>query len=403
MVKETNQKEELFQRGEIRTMQKDIIRLREEEVLAERERIVALRTEEEIRREREKREELKREELERKEAEEEAEMREEIIRKAKEEEMKRREEEERERKEKILEERRLEREKAWQIEEEERKKLLEKLRAREVPREEKGVPEKAEEVLIPRPVPERASLVEKIFIRVLFSLVIFGFFGLLFAFWYWYFAVREIPSPPSPPSPPQVEKVTPEIKPELIIPPSLISVTETETLEISKAEEITEKFSQVLTKEIKEGDFVRILIKNLPENKLISLSEFFEAFQIKTPDNFYQKVGGNYTLFIFSQKAGKRFGLVAEIKEKEGFSDLLKSWEPSMEKDFENLFVLFGKEKPALFPYFQDGKYREVNLRYQTFTRQDLGICYSVFDDYFLFTSSGKSIMKTIDKLTKPR
>lgn len=392
------EKKELLKRAEIRTMQKDIIRLREEEVLTERERIAGLRTEEEIRKERERIEKLKKEELEREEAKEEAEMRKEIIRKAKEEERKKREEEERERKEKILEERKLEREKAWQIEEEERRKLLERLRAREIPKEEKRVPEKAEEVLVPRPVPKRPSLIEKIFIRVLILLVIFGFFGLLFAFWYWYFKVREIPSPPPPP----VEEVIPEIKPEVIIPPSLISVEETETLEISRAEEIPEKFGQVLTKEIKEGDFVRILIKNVPENKLISLSEFFEAFQIKTPDNFYQKLAENYTLFIFSQTAGKRIGFIAEIKEKEGFSDLLKSWEASMEKDFENLFVLLGKEKPALSPYFKDGKHQGVSFRFQTFTLQDLGICYSLFDNYFIFTSSGESITKTIDKLTSP-
>jgi hypothetical protein len=399
---EEAEKKELLKRVEIRTMQKDIIKLREAEVLTERERIAGLKTEEEAKREREKMEELKREELERKKAEEEAEMIKEIMIKAKEKEREEREEEERKMKEKMLEERRLERERAWQMEEEERKKLLERLRAKEVPKEEKKFPEKTEEVLVPRPIPKRPSLIEKIFIRVLVLLVLFGFFGLLFTFWYWYFKVREVPAPPPPPAQEVIpeEKVIPE-KPEVIIPPSLISVEETETLEISKIEEIPEKVGEILTKEIKEGDLVRILIKNVPENKIISLSEFFEAFQIKTPDNFDQKLGENYTLFLFSQKTGKRLGFVAEIKEKEGLSDLLKSWEKTMEKDFENLFKLLGKEKPALFSYFRDGKYGEKDFRFQTFTSQDLGICYSIFDNYFLFTSSGESLNKAIDKLTK--
>jgi len=404
MTEKVEKKEEFPKRAEIRTMQKDIVRLQEEEVLTERERIARLRTGEEVLRGEKKTEELKTEEGERKKAEEEAEMRKEIIRKTKEEERGKREEAEKMKGEEILEERRTEREKAWQIEEEEREKLLERLRVREVSEKEKEFPEKAEEVLIPRPVLKKPSLFEKIFIRLIISLILLGAIGLLFAFWYWYLEIRKAPSVPPPPVEeviPEKPEVIPEEKPEVIIPPPLISVEATETLEISTKEEIPEMINQILTKELKEGSFNQILIKNVSENKLISLSEIFEAFQIKTPENFSQKLGENYTLFIFSQKAGKRVGLIVEIKEKDGLSDLLKSWEPSMEKDFENLFTLLGKEEPALSPHFKDGNYEEVSFRFQTFTRQDLGICYGIFNDYFLFASSWESLTKTIDKLTK--
>jgi flagellar biosynthesis GTPase FlhF len=390
------EKEEFLKRAGIRTMHKDIVRLQEEEVLTERERISRLRTGEEVKRKEKRIEELKKEEEERKRAGEEVEMRKEIIRKTEEEERKKREEAEKIRKEKILEERREEREKAWQIEEEERRKLLERLRTGKVLKKEKETPEKAEEVLIPRPVLKRPSLFEKIFIRIIVLLILLGVFGLVFAFWYWFLEVKK--APPAPPPP--VEEVIPE-KPEVIIPPPLISVEATETLEISTKEEIPEMIKQILTKELKEGSFNRVLIKNISENKLISLSEFFEVFQIKTPENLYQKLGENYTLFIFSQEAGKRVGFIVEIKEKENLSDLLKSWESSMEKDFENLFALLGKEKPALSPYFKDGDYKGGSFRFQTFTLQDLGICYGIFNDYFLFTSSGESLTKAIDKLIK--
>jgi len=396
------EKEAFLKKGEIRTMQKDIIRLQEEEVLTERERIARLKTGKEAEIEKKEKEKEKKEKEERKRAEEEAEIRKEIIRKAREEERKRKEEIKREEEEEILEERRLEREKAWQIEEEERKKLLERLRKKEV--EAKRVPEKAAEVLIPRPVLKKPSLFEKIFIRI----IVIGIFGLLIvlviSFWYWYFKVREVPPAPPPPVeeviPEERPEVIPEEKPEITIPSSLVSVETTEILEISKIEEIPENVNQILAKEIKEGSFSRILIKNLAENRLSSLSEIFAAFQIKTPENFFQKLGENYTFFIFSQEAGKRLGFIVEIKEKEGLSDLLKSWEPTMEKDFENFFALLGKEKPALSTRFKDENYEEINFRFQTFTSQDLGICYSIFNNYFLLTSSWESFGKTIDGLT---
>jgi len=85
--------------------------------------------------------------------------------------------------------------------------------------------------------------------------------------------------------------------------------------------------------------------------------------------------------------------------EKEALENILSSWEKTLETDSENLFVLMGKEGPALAPDFRDANYQGTFFRYQTFSKEDLGACYSITDDFFILTSSYESMTKIIDKL----
>ncbi|MDI6591553.1 MAG: hypothetical protein QME61_01240 [Patescibacteria group bacterium] len=130
MPEEIEEKKEFLKREEIKTMAKDIARLREAEAQKERERIAALKIEEEKKEEREKIEK------------------------------KRKEEEKRE----IEEERKIVKE----IRERARRRKKEKIKG------------------LPRPL----SPFEKIFIRVILIILLFLIFAFLFTLWYWYFKLR---------------------------------------------------------------------------------------------------------------------------------------------------------------------------------------------------------------------
>ena len=50
------------------------------------------------------------------------------------------------------------------------------------------------------------------------------------------------------------------------------------------------------------------------------------------------------------------------------------------------------------------GSFKQVNyggtfFRYLSFQEKNLGICWAIYQDYLIITSSGESIMKTIDFL----
>lgn len=348
---EKEEKLEFLQREEIRTMQKDIVKLREIEAQKERERIASLTPKEKIVPPPEKPAFVPSEV------------------------------------------------KIPEPKKEEVPHLLPQEKAPPLPPKEES-PKVEEETLvtfIPKP-PKKLSPFRKILIRGVFLLILF--FVLTFFYWFFYikggksFSKKQV----------EEEKETGETQ-EIIIPsPSLITQSSTETLEIKNAEELAQSLSQILSRSFNDKEFTRLLIKDSVQNKFWGLKEFFEQFEIKTPENFYDKLNNDFTLFVYSDKGVNRLGFVAEIKE-EGLAESMNLWEKTMEKDSDKLFSLaLGKEEPALVSYFRNESYQGVNFRYQTFSKQDFGICYSIFDDYFILTTSFESIKKTIDliNLGKP-
>lgn len=314
------EKLEFLKREEIRTMKKDIARLREKEAQKERERIAALKPEE-----RRKKEEVK------------------IIPPSKEEE--------------------------------------EVLTKREVL-----------DTLVPAP-PKKPSPFQKILVRAIVIVVLF----FILSFLAWFFGIKKEGVPSEGELPPE-EEIEEEVieEAEIIIPLSLILVPTTETLEITTLEEIPSALSQLLEKSFETDSLIRILIKNTEEKQILGLKEFFEAFEVKTPQGFLEKINNDFTLFIYSDQDTNHLGFISKVEEKEGLLNLFKDWEKTMEKDTENLFTLLGKEGPALTSYFRTSFYKEVGFRFLTISKADFGICYAWFDDYFVLTSSFESMKKAI-------
>ena len=73
----------------------------------------------------------------------------------------------------------------------------------------------------------------------------------------------------------------------------------------------------------------------------------------------------------------------------------MSAQEAFMAKDFENFFVLTGKKDDTVSSKFKEG----AGFRYQTLSKNDFGICYTLSGDYFVFTSSSKSIEEVLKRL----
>ena len=216
----------------------------------------------------------------------------------------------------------------------------------------------------------------------------------VFLFWYWYLKEESAPQP---------EETAP-ISREGIIPdstetetPSLLSFEKTESLEISQFQELSTVLDRLSKQEREEDKLVRITIKNLENDKWIDLKEFLQTFQVEAPENVYLETE-NFNLFIYSQSTGNRIGIITKIKKKDLLEITLSSWEETIEKDFDNLFSLMGKEKPATVSHFKDTDYEGFPFRYQTFAENDLGFCYLISDDFLVITSSYKSMKEIINK-----
>jgi len=427
---EEKEEKELLARSEIKTMNKDVSILREAQAKQERDKIAEIRTGEERQEEKEKQARAQKAAAERAVAEKEA--------KAKEEEFKRLREE-REQKESTLGKEEIEKQEVraegfkgilretQAKEEEERKRFLKRVEAKAEGKEAPAAPlatpplplsaeppekpgEKPEKLKplqilkkipkpafgksflkkIPEPTFRRPSFTQKLWIRIVLTLLVLALIGIVVTFWYWYLVARKAPVVEE-----EVieEEIVEEVEETLFIPPALITTEASQILEISL-------FEQFLKEELAENQFTRLIIKDTQENKVLGLKEFFAALAVETPTTFYDKVNNDFTLFIYSSQETNRLGFIAEIKEAD-LLYLLKYWEETMEADFENFSVLLGKTSPALVSSFKESTYKDTAFRYLSFPQENFGICWAMVDNYFIFTFSGESMIKTIDKINE--
>ena len=411
-----DQKEEkdFLAREEIKTMQKDMSRLREIEARRERERVAKIKTEEEIVRDQERQKLAQQASLERNSAEKEAKEREERIMKMR---------EEREVKEKTFGQAQIEKKETaagefrgvlretQNKEEELRKRFLERVEARAEGKEEVSalpplpslpptppVIKERKTAEIAKALFKKPSSGQKVWIRLILSLLAVSGLALGATFLYWYFSVRPTPPPVQEPEVTTPITTNPEVK-ELVIPPSLFYIESSQTLKISETSEVPFLLFQALQGKTEVGSVNRVLIEDTKNIEILGAKEIFDSFDITTPEGFYEKLATSTTLFVYSQEEGNRLGMVIEITDKEGFVEMMSLWEETMEEDLKGFFELLDQTEPALYSYFRDATYQETAFRFQTFSRQDIGIVYSIFDDYFILTTSWKSMEKALDKL----
>lgn len=255
------------------------------------------------------------------------------------------------------------------------------------------------------PLPARPSSSERIFIRVGIIIIIILVFANLFLFWYWYLRGPKVVPPTSEETPGAGETPAPAGSPpeaptpQAIILPSLIAADATTTLELASPDQLPSVLGEALRTELTEGAIARLLITPTGTFTVLGLKEFLTGLNATVPTELYTKLNNDFTLFVYSQRQGKRLGFVANITAQENLATLLQSWERTMENDLNGLFTVLGKQGPTLSSSFRAVPYKNGFLRYQTFSRDDLGICYTIWQDYLVFTTSWESLLKAVNKL----
>lgn len=187
-------------------------------------------------------------------------------------------------------------------------------------------------------------------------------------------------------------------------PVSLIAVISTIPIPTDNLDNARALISPYLQNKFKGEGYYRLLIENKKENNYAGLKEFINIFNIKTPEGFTDHLDNNFTLFVYSSNDENRLGFVAKITDSQGFEDLMKNWEPTMEKDTETLFKFLGKTSAAKPSYFKTGNVpnSKLTFRYLSFplrSQQNAGLCYAMTEKYFVLTSSGISLQKAFNQL----
>ncbi len=237
-------------------------------------------------------------------------------------------------------------------------------------------------------LPQKPAMHTKIFVRVLVFLVVLG--ALSLAGWAAYPKFKAKPHSNPAPAP------APKPAPALQIPPPVFAMQNTKTLEITKKEDILPSLANFLKSNSLQG-FTRIVFAL--NGSVAGPQEFFASTKMVFPENLAQKMEDNFTLFAYSGNAQNRVGFITTFALTDGVYDTLRAGEPAMETNFSSFASIIGQKDKAYIKFFRSITYKKVLIRCQTFSLQDLGLCYTLVDNHFVLASSLESMKAAIDQL----
>jgi len=280
-------------------------------------------------------------------------------------------------------------------------------------------------ILATHPLPKKAGIGKKIFARILAISLLAALLFFNITFWYWYLVIRQ-PSQPvtiGTPSPtPLRECFTDEdcdvgktcdssgkcVSKPITVLGSLFDMTEEKRYNISDYLDIPGIILSVVSDWPNEegygvDKFKRLVIINEKESRVASVKEIFDSLLISVPEGFYERLGDNYTLFAYSQEEGVRVGIVSLIIDSDNFQKLLLQNESTMKDGFVTIFSLMNVDSPLTTKTFSSASkvkgYTGTDFRFLPISKNDLGVCYSVYDKYFVFGSSFESTKKVLENL----
>jgi len=253
-------------------------------------------------------------------------------------------------------------------------------------------------VKIFRPLPPKPSSKKQLLTRFLLFSLILIILAATAGFLYWLIVKKKGLQPPQPPG--AEETMIPgEVQPEEASPaPALIPMENERALEIDQPEQLSAILNQMTSEGLNEK-FTRIIVKDGTEERFYGLKEFLEAFEVKTPEAFFESLENDFNLFFYSSEANHRLGFLTRLKQGKEISSQMSSWEPSMEKDLEKLLLALGKTEPSLAPYFKQTSFQGRSFRFLTISKDDFGICYAIIDNYFVLTTSFEGMKNAIEKI----
>jgi hypothetical protein len=265
-----------------------------------------------------------------------------------------------------------------------------------------GSKEAIDEIPLP-PTMTKSPAWKKVVIRLVVALLFFAFIFLI-GFGCWFFIVKKRQLQPSPSASPlaeasPLESVNPEIPPSPLIP-----IKEFKIIDIAKDDNLQEKLSQSLnTVSIPESgsEFFELLPKG--NDRFFNFKDLSDRLGLKAPADLLSLVSdknSDFDLLLYTKGAANLgIGFIVKTNNKETTIHALKDWEKTMAADLVPLLKIVGKQGTSLNSLFKQASYGNAFFRYLSFKEKNLGICWSVYENFLVVTSSGESIIKAIDAL----
>lgn len=250
----------------------------------------------------------------------------------------------------------------------------------------------------------------KVFIGIA-GLIVIG--GLV----YWFFVlknknsevVEELPSP--------IESVTPTVTPIQDLTSIFSNAIET-SFSVDPDNLVKSFYDGLDAVVISGGELqkLRVIDTSSQDQRSLSLVDLVDKLAPNTPQQLKDSLGADYINLAYGQKESfntkgqvdtsgqikKRVVFIQELRDSNGFMNLLKSSEVTIGRDLE---VILGHELKEATSKFLDNLYRTVAIRYKNFPYPDMTVDYTVIrafngKSYFILSNSRESMYAILDKLT---
>jgi len=197
--------------------------------------------------------------------------------------------------------------------------------------------------------------------------------------------------------PDDIDAVIPEVE----FPKALLETVSVNVAEFSSLVPVSDLLSNIVFVNENLNGFTQIIFQDEETQEIFDFTDFLEVFEIAPFQGFLENIETPVTLFVYSTDDKTSFGFVSKAKNNSDLISSLKAWEETMEADTELLFETLGRNSTPISSKFLTAIYKDEGFRYQTFTKQDFGICYAVtHGGYFVFTTSYDAMQKVLDNLS---
>ena len=237
---------------------------------------------------------------------------------------------------------------------------------------------------------------EKILIRaIIIGILLFILLNGI-TFGYWYFIERKAGAGTG-----STEPILQYSPAPIQTPAAFFETLQETTINLGAADDLIALVSDTLEKEYPQG-FTRILVKN-EGGSFLTTQEFLRRAGIAAPEPLLSLLQNDFMLFAYSSPARKRLGIITDLAQSEGAQDIIKNWEATVEQDTKPLWEIVEQKGSAYTPFFRQTAYQNNQVRFQTFSELDFGIVYTLFETKLILTTSFESLTKTVDLLTQNR
>jgi len=211
------------------------------------------------------------------------------------------------------------------------------------------------------------------------------------------------PAPtPTPPQPTPQPAPAPASAPQPTQLDQLLGFGQTHTIQFTNAQELVPVLNQIVQDSQLLG-FSALRLQQDNQNTFSNPQEFFDIFGASIPSNIVSQLNLNNSAFFLHTHAqyGTRIGFVAEVRNATGLQQAFQSWEPNLESAVDNFPSSFwGDKGQGYTTNWRERLHQGVPLRYQTFSTQDTGIVYSFVGNYVVFANSFEATKAMIDQLS---